>query len=102
IRSQQTLSTLFTYTTLFRSLYATNKFEVAKHHVQSAEAQGATVVAITVDRSGGRNQETLFRLMKNDTRTCSNCHDNSSLAASQRDRKSTRLNSSHLGISYAV
>ncbi len=71
---------------IWYQLYATNKFEVAKHHVQSAEAQGATVVAITVDRSGGRNQETLFRLMKNDTRTCSNCHDNSSLAASQRSK----------------
>src|SRR5215470_17331807 len=71
---------------IWYQLYATNKFEVAKHHVQSAEAQGATVVAITVDRSGGRNQETLFRLMKNDTRTCSNCHDTSSLAASQRSK----------------
>ena len=67
-------------------LYATNKFEVAKHHVQSAEAQGATVVAITVDRSGGRNQETLFRLMKNDTRDCKQCHDNSSMAAAQRSK----------------
>jgi len=71
---------------IWYQLYATNKFEVAKHHVQSAEAQGATVVAITVDRSGGRNQETLARLMKNDTRTCTNCHDNSSLAASQRSK----------------
>src|ERR1700704_5542876 len=69
---------------IWYQLYATNKFEVAKHHVQSAEAQGATVVAITVDRSGGRNQETLFRLMKNDTRDCKQCHDNSSLAAAQR------------------
>src|SRR5437588_11771301 len=67
-------------------LYATNKFEVAKHHVQSAEQQGATVVAITVDRSRGRNQETLFRLQRTDTRTCSDCHDNSSLAASQRSK----------------
>src|SRR5207237_2215867 len=71
---------------IWYQLYATNKFEVAKHHVQSAENQGATVVAITVDRSGGRNQETLFRLMKNDTRTCSDCHDNSSLAAAQRSK----------------
>jgi len=67
-------------------LYASNKFEVAKHHVQSAEAQGATCVAITVDRSGGRNQETLARLQKTDTRVCSSCHDNSSLAAAQRSK----------------
>jgi isopentenyl diphosphate isomerase/L-lactate dehydrogenase-like FMN-dependent dehydrogenase len=71
---------------IWYQLYATNKFEVAKHHVQSAEAQGATVVAITVDRSGGRNQETLARLMKNDTRDCKSCHDNSSLAAAQRSK----------------
>src|SRR5438874_9415261 len=71
---------------IWYQLYATNKFEVARHHVQSAENQGATVVAITVDRSGGRNQETLARLMKTDTRTCSDCHDNSSLAASQRSK----------------
>src|SRR5438105_6801338 len=71
---------------IWYQLYATNKFEVAKHHVQSAEQQGATVVAITVDRSGGRNQETLARLMKTDTRTCSDCHDTSSLAASQRSK----------------
>jgi isopentenyl diphosphate isomerase/L-lactate dehydrogenase-like FMN-dependent dehydrogenase len=71
---------------IWYQLYATNKFEVAKHHVQSAEAQGATAVAITVDRSGGRNQETLFRLMKNDSRDCKSCHDNSSLAAAQRSK----------------
>src|SRR5580704_14258938 len=40
-------------------LYATNKFEVAKHYVQRAEKAGALAVAVTVDRSGGRNQETL-------------------------------------------
>jgi isopentenyl diphosphate isomerase/L-lactate dehydrogenase-like FMN-dependent dehydrogenase len=71
---------------IWYQLYATNKFEVAKHHVQSAENQGATVVAITVDRSGGRNQETLARLRKSDNRDCKACHDNSSLAAAQRDK----------------
>ena len=71
---------------IWYQLYATNKFEVAKHHVESAEKQGATVVAITVDRSGGRNQETLFRLVKTDTRDCKSCHDRSSLAASQRTK----------------
>ena len=71
---------------IWYQLYATNKFEVAKHHVQSAENQGATVVAITVDRSGGRNQETLLRLMKTDTRDCKSCHDNSSLQAAQIDK----------------
>jgi len=71
---------------IWYQLYATNKFEVAKHHVQLAESQGATVVAITVDRSGGRNQETLFRLQTSDSRDCKACHDNSSLTAAQRSK----------------
>src|SRR6266566_1197552 len=37
---------------IWYQLYATNKFEVAQHHVQSAERQGALAVAVTVDRSG--------------------------------------------------
>jgi 4-hydroxymandelate oxidase len=36
---------------------------------------------VTVDRVAGRNQETLFRLMRIDTRECSACHDRSSFAA---------------------
>jgi isopentenyl diphosphate isomerase/L-lactate dehydrogenase-like FMN-dependent dehydrogenase len=71
---------------IWYQLYATNKFEVAKHHVQSAENQGATVVAITVDRSGGRNQETLFRLRPDDTRDCNGCHDRSSFQAGLKGR----------------
>jgi len=45
-------------------------------------------------RSGGgdgrpqrrRNQETLFRLQRTDTRTCRDCHDNTSLTAAQRSK----------------
>jgi isopentenyl diphosphate isomerase/L-lactate dehydrogenase-like FMN-dependent dehydrogenase len=62
-------------------LYATNKFEVAAHHVKRAERAGCPAVAVTVDRSGGRNQETLFRLQRGDNRQCSSCHDRSSLSA---------------------
>jgi isopentenyl diphosphate isomerase/L-lactate dehydrogenase-like FMN-dependent dehydrogenase len=39
---------------------------------------------VTVDRSGGRNQETLFRLRRTDTRECSGCHDRSSIATTNR------------------
>jgi 4-hydroxymandelate oxidase len=66
---------------IWYQLYATNKFEVAKHHVQRAEKAGALAVAVTVDRSGGRNQETLARLQRTDPRKCSDCHDNSTLAS---------------------
>jgi 4-hydroxymandelate oxidase len=68
---------------IWYQLYATNKFEVAKSHVQRAEKAGALAVAVTVDRSGGRNQETLFRMQRTDPRQCSDCHDNSTLANAQ-------------------
>jgi isopentenyl diphosphate isomerase/L-lactate dehydrogenase-like FMN-dependent dehydrogenase len=71
---------------IWYQLYATNKFEVAKNHVQRAERAGAIAVAVTVDRNGGRNQETLFRLQRNDPRKCADCHDNSNLEAAQRDK----------------
>ena len=40
-----------------------------------AEKAGCPAVAVTVDRNGGRNQETLFRLRRTDTRDCNACHD---------------------------
>src|SRR5204863_4036003 len=67
-------------------LYATNKGDVAKGMVTRAEKAGCPVVAVTVDRSGGRNQETLFRLQRTDTRECSGCHDRSSLQANMKRR----------------
>jgi 4-hydroxymandelate oxidase len=67
-------------------LYATNKWEVAKAFVLRAEKAGCPVVAVTVDRSGGRNQETLFRLQRTDARQCSGCHDRSSLQGSLKRR----------------
>src|SRR5260221_13747208 len=39
-------------------LYATNKWEVARAMVLRAEKAGCPVVAVTIDRSGGRNQAT--------------------------------------------
>jgi 4-hydroxymandelate oxidase len=70
---------------IWSQLYATNKFEVAKHHVLSMERQGSIAVAVTVDRSGARNQETAIRMARTDTRQCSACHDHSSLAATMRN-----------------
>ena len=71
---------------IWMQLYATNKFEVAAHHIRRAEAAGCTAVAVTVDRSGGRNQETLFRLRPTDSRECKSCHDRSSLQADQGNK----------------
>jgi 4-hydroxymandelate oxidase len=68
---------------IWMQLYATNKFEVAAHQVKRAENAGCTGLAVTVDRSGGRNQETLFRLTRTDTRECNACHDRTSIATDQ-------------------
>ena len=51
-----------------------------------AENAGCTAVAVTVDRSGGRNQETLSRLRPSDTRDCNGCHDRSNLQTNLRSR----------------
>jgi 4-hydroxymandelate oxidase len=67
-------------------LYATNKWDVAKAMVQRAENAGCPVIAVTVDRSGGRNQETLFRLVPSDTRDCNACHERGSLATNLKRR----------------
>ena len=64
---------------IVQQLYATNRWEVAQTIVKNAENAGALGVAVTVDRSGGRNQETLFRLRRTDTRQCSSCHDRTNM-----------------------
>jgi 4-hydroxymandelate oxidase len=71
---------------IWQQLYATNKWEVAEAIVKRAENTGCLAIVVTVDRSGGRNQETLFRLRRTDTRDCSNCHDRSTLSSSYRTR----------------
>jgi 4-hydroxymandelate oxidase len=67
-------------------LYATNNYEVAAHHVRRAERAGCAAVAVTVDRSGGRNTETERRLQRTDSRQCTECHDRSSLATNLKTR----------------
>jgi len=62
-------------------LYASPSWEVAQALIKRADAAGCPVLMVTVDRISGRNQETLFRLMRTDTRQCSDCHDRSSFAS---------------------
>src|SRR5271169_308242 len=62
-------------------LYASPSWEVAQALIKRADAAGCPVLAVTVDRVAGRNQETMFRLRRTDTRECSACHDRSSFAA---------------------
>jgi isopentenyl diphosphate isomerase/L-lactate dehydrogenase-like FMN-dependent dehydrogenase len=63
-------------------LYATDSWDLARAMVLRAERAGCPVVAVTVDRNGGRNQETLFRLTRADARDCNACHDRTSMTTS--------------------
>ena len=64
---------------LWYQLYATNKWDVGRAMVARAEKSGCLAVAVTIDRSGGRNQETLFRLIPTDQRDCNASHERGSL-----------------------
>src|SRR3712207_7001965 len=75
-------STLFPYTTLFRSAERRREQRLGGRLV---EPDGGGV------GPGGREQRVQGRQQRRDRRL-----------AGQRDRKSTRLNSSHANISYAV
>src|SRR5204863_9801968 len=92
-------STLFPYTTLFRSAVAANALNRSQHFHDFPlpsipvrfTSSGRRCVRVT-DHMGSARQ--------------SPCHPEesgcSSFASCRRDRKSTRLNSSHVEISYAV
>jgi len=67
-------------------VYATNNYDIAAHHVRRAERAGCAAVAVTVDRSAGRNTETERRLARTDSRQCNDCHDRSSVAANLKKK----------------
>ncbi|HKA43573.1 MAG TPA: alpha-hydroxy acid oxidase [Burkholderiales bacterium] len=67
-------------------LYATSSPEVGIALVKRAEKAGSPVVAVTVDRVAGRNQETLFRLRRTDTRNCKDCHESGQGGGASGDR----------------
>src|SRR2546430_11544146 len=79
-------STLFPYTTLFRSVLDRNRR-------QDDSSAGPTVHVQTGGLDGCRGQGQSFRLRVEARRGC---------RVYREDRKSTRLNSSHSQISYAV
>ena len=59
---------------VWMQLYTTNRFEATTALVKRAQAAGVPVIAVTGDLPAGRNTETASRLRRDDTRTCSNCH----------------------------
>src|SRR3981189_2590246 len=65
-------------------LYASPKLEIAQAIVKRAEAAGCPVLVVTVDRVGGRKQETLFRRERTNTRECATCHQPGAAARARR------------------
>ena len=55
-------------------LYVSPDWSVGMALAKRAEAAGCPVIVVTVDRVGGRNQETMFRLRREDARQCIDCH----------------------------
>src|SRR2546426_7093056 len=86
-------STLFPYTTLFRSLASSPVTELA-----------AIVIAPAVRGAAGRHPAGVVPRGgdRGEGEPAQDCHWTRPLARGPVDRKSTRLNSSHLVISYAV
>src|SRR2546426_4691227 len=82
-------STLFPYTTLFRSLALT----ASGTRAVSLRRKVARLESMLLELEERRTPEQLSDFRKEFTKTLKNV---------ERDRKSTRLNSSHLVISYAV
>src|SRR3712207_7461854 len=85
-------STLFPYTTLFRS---TVDFDSSRPHFDDNTFRGfyGVLASVTV----GQHKPFAYALFQQDYN-----HDYESQLGVIRDRKSTRLNSSHANISYAV
>jgi len=67
-------------------LYASPSWDIARALVKRAENAGSPVLAITVDRVAGRNQEIFERLRRIDNRNCDDCHDRSSIQANQKTK----------------
>src|SRR5258707_11083935 len=81
-------STLFPYTTLFRSLILRPSRTLEEEYQRTLEEESLLQALEDLPLCPGCE-----RRVKDDWQICPNCH---------TDRKSTRLNSSHANISYAV
>jgi 4-hydroxymandelate oxidase len=63
---------------LWQQLYASDDWRVTEAIVRRAERAGVTAIVLTVDTFPVRNNETLERAMRADTRVCTACHVNNS------------------------
>src|SRR2546426_9300893 len=94
-------STLFPYTTLFRSLFLDSRAALAPDRARHPRAQNQVVVGGVDDGVHGHVGDIPLEEMDLGRHSRS-LHPSQPAISRARDRKSTRLNSSHLVISYAV
>src|SRR5205807_10118600 len=94
------ISTLFPYTTLFRSEQLEAIWKVLSERSHRERHRSIAYVRL-LDDAGLRKQEA-WSLPLDDLRLTSGNRGSVRVRLSASDRKSTRLNSSHLVISYAV
>lgn len=59
---------------IWQQLYPTDDWAVTAGIVRRAENAGCTAIVLTVDSPGARNNETLKRAMRADSRQCLDCH----------------------------
>lgn len=59
---------------VWMQLYATDDWTVTTGLIKRAERAGCPAIVFTVDNMTGRNNETLQRAMRADTRECTQCH----------------------------
>src|SRR3712207_9400882 len=95
-------STLFPYTTLFRSDELRAEFERNGLEVGRLEREGRLLMRPEEDPLGGRRGEALRRLLEEESGEGRTVCASFNWVVPVEDRKSTRLNSSHAHISYAV
>jgi 4-hydroxymandelate oxidase len=63
---------------VWMQLYPTDDWTVTRAIVARARRAGSPAIALTVDNMDGRNNETLMRGARADTRRCTDCHINNS------------------------
>ena len=65
-------------------LYPTDEWNVAEGLAKRADKAGAGAIVVTVDVLARQNWETLYRLIRTDTRDCSACHERTMKSALSR------------------
>ncbi len=63
---------------VWQQIYPTDDWEVTRRIIERAQRAGCSAIVLTVDNHWPRYNETLVRAMRQDPRTCTDCHVNNS------------------------